>query len=85
MIRGMHPSAPPKHLPSPPHTHPHIAIRNNQASVVAEAKKEGKVASFKKGKLMVGPKRPDSRSYAEVAASDDTGDRTARDNTRAVS
>ena len=38
--------------------------------------KEGKVACFRRGKLMVGPKRPDPRSYADVAAADDTGDRT---------
>ena len=51
-------------------------LTKNQARVVAEAKKEGKVACFRKGKLMVGPKRPDPRSYADVAAADDTGDRT---------
>ena len=51
-------------------------LTKNQARVVAEAKKEGKVAYFRKGKLMVGPKRPDPRSYADVAAADDTGDRT---------
>ncbi|KAL8598237.1 hypothetical protein ACOMHN_035187 [Nucella lapillus] len=34
--------------------------------MVAMAKKEGKVAFFVKGKLTIGPRRPDSRSYAEV-------------------
>ena len=56
-----------------------------QARVVAEAKKEGKVAYFRKGKLMVGPKRPDPRSYADVAAADDTRGPNTRDNTRAIS
>ena len=47
-------------------------LTRQQASVVAEARKEGKVAYFKKGKLTVGPKRPDPRTYAEVTAADDT-------------
>ena len=49
-------------------------LTKNQARVVAEAKKEGKVAYFRKGKLTVGSKRPDPRSYADLAAADDTGD-----------
>ena len=45
-------------------------LTQNQTSIVAEAKKEGKVAYFRKGKLVVGP-RPDPRTYAEAAAADD--------------
>ena len=51
-------------------------LTRRQASVVAEAKKEGKVAYFRKGKLTVGPKRPDPRTYADVAAAHETEDRT---------
>ena len=51
-------------------------LTKRRASVVAEAKKEGKVAYFRKGKLTVGPKRPDPRTYADVAAADETKDRT---------
>ena len=51
-------------------------LTRRQASVVAEAKKEGKVAYFRKGKLAVGPKRPDPRTYADAAAADETKDRT---------
>ena len=36
-----------------------------------EAMEEGKVAYFRKGKLIVGPRRPDPRTYAEAAAADD--------------
>ena len=51
-------------------------LTKRRASVVAEAKKEGKVAYFRKGKLTVGPKRPDPRTYADAAAADETKDRT---------
>ena len=48
-------------------------LTQNQTSIVAEAKKEGKVAYFRKGKLVVGP-RPDPRTYAEAAAADNKMD-----------
>ena len=51
-------------------------LTRRQANVVAEAKKEGKVAYFRKGKLTAGPKRPDQRTYTDVAAADETKDRT---------
>ena len=47
-------------------------LTRQQAEVVAAAKRDGKVAFFKRGKLTVEPRRPDPRSYAEVAAADDT-------------
>ena len=50
-------------------------LTRSQANIVAEAKKEGKVAFFKRGKLTVAPRRPDPRNYAEAA--DDTRDATA--------
>ena len=49
-------------------------LNRNQASIVAEAKKEGEVAYFRKGKLVVEPRRPDPRTYAEAAAADDKTD-----------
>ena len=39
-----------------------------------EAMEEGKVAYFRKGKLVVEPRRPDPRTYAEAAAADDKTD-----------
>ena len=51
-------------------------LTSRQASVVAEAKKEGKLAYFGKGNLTVRPKRPDPRPYADVAAAHETEDRT---------
>ncbi|KAL8591422.1 hypothetical protein ACOMHN_004865 [Nucella lapillus] len=49
-----------------------VTVANNltkkQASIVAEARKEGNVAFFKKGRLTVEPRRPDPHSYAEVVA-----------------
>ena len=45
----------------------------NQATIVAAARRDGKVAVFKKGKLTVEPRRPDSRTYAQVTTADDTG------------
>lgn len=56
-------------------------LTRRQASVVAEAKKEGKITCFRKGKLRVGSKRPDPRTYADVAAAAETEDRT-QDNDR---
>ena len=50
-------------------------LTRTQAGIVEEAKKEGKVAYFReKGKLVVGPRRPDPRAYAEAAAADDKTD-----------
>ena len=45
-------------------------LTRQQASVVAEARKQGKVAFFKNGKLTVQPRQPDSRTYAEIADPD---------------
>ena len=42
----------------------------NQARIVAAARRDRKVAFFKKGKLIVRSRRPDSRIYAQVAADD---------------
>ena len=47
-------------------------LTKNPAGIVAAAKRDGKAAFLKKGKLTVRPRRPDSRTYAQVAA-DDTG------------
>ena len=49
-------------------------LTRNQASIVAEAKEEGAVAFFRKGKLVVGSRRPDPRTYSEAAAADDKTD-----------
>ena len=43
-------------------------LDTNQTGIVAVAKRDGKVAFVKKGKLIVGPRRPDSRTYAQIAA-----------------
>ena len=48
-------------------------LTRNQAAIVAAARRDGKVAFFKKGKLTVEPRRPDSRTYAQVTTADDTG------------
>ena len=48
-------------------------LTRNQAAIVAAARTDGKVAFFKKGKLTVVPRRPDSRTYAKVTAADDAG------------
>ena len=40
----------------------------NQTEIVAAAKGDGKVAFFKKGKLIVRPRRPDSRTYSQIEA-----------------
>ena len=45
----------------------------NQAAIVAAVRRDGKVAFFKKGKLTVEPRRPDSRAYAKVTTTDDAG------------
>ena len=45
----------------------------NQAAIVAAARRDGKVAVLKKGKLTVEPRRPDSRTYAQVTTADDIG------------
>ncbi|XP_076444409.1 uncharacterized protein LOC143282607 [Babylonia areolata] len=39
-----------------------------QSSVVAEARREGKKAYFRKGKLVIAPLPPDPRTYAEAAS-----------------
>ena len=44
--------------------------KKNQAGIVAAAKRDGKVAFFKTGKLIVRPRRPDFRTCAQVAADD---------------
>ena len=43
-------------------------LTKNPAGIVAAAKRDGKAAFLKKGKLTVRPRRPDSRTYAQVAA-----------------
>eukprot|EP00745_Piridium_sociabile_P002979 TRINITY_DN11810_c1_g3_i5.p1 TRINITY_DN11810_c1_g3~~TRINITY_DN11810_c1_g3_i5.p1 ORF type:complete len:178 (+),score=38.03 TRINITY_DN11810_c1_g3_i5:493-1026(+) len=43
-------------------------LTRKQRGVVKEAKKAGRVAFFRGGKLIMGPKRPDPRTYAEDAA-----------------
>ena len=43
-------------------------LSENQAGIIAAAKRDGKVAFFKKGKLTVGPRWPHSRTYTQVAA-----------------
>ena len=43
-------------------------LTKNPAGIVAAAKRDGKAAFLKKGKLTVRPRRPDSRTYAHVAA-----------------
>ena len=48
-------------------------LTRNQAAIVAAARRDGKVALFKKGKLTVEPRRPDSRTYAKVTTADDAG------------
>jgi archaellum component FlaC len=50
-------------------------LTRKQAAIVAEARREGKVAFFRHGKMTIGPRRPDPRrpdprTYAEVAASE---------------
>ena len=48
-------------------------LTRNQAAIVAAARRDGKVAFFKKGKLTVEPRRPDSRTYAKVTTAEDAG------------
>ena len=48
-------------------------MTRNQAAVIAAARRDGKVAFFKKGKLTVEPRRPDSRTYVKVTTADDAG------------
>ena len=48
-------------------------LTRNQAAIVAAARRDGKVAFFKKSKLTVEPRRPDSRTYAKVTTADDAG------------
>ena len=43
-------------------------LTRRQMDFVAEAKREGKAAYFVKGKLTIGPKRPDPRTYTEVVS-----------------
>ncbi|KAL8582684.1 hypothetical protein ACOMHN_053278 [Nucella lapillus] len=43
-------------------------LTRRQAAIVSQAKEEGKAAYFVKGKLTVGPRRPDPRTYAQVTA-----------------
>ena len=45
-----------------------IDLTKNQRGIVAAAKRDRKVAFFKKGKLIVRPRRPDSRTYSQIAA-----------------
>ena len=59
-------------------------LTHRQATIVSQARKEGKAAYFVKGKLIVGPRRPDPRTYAEVAAGKDVAD-TQQTNTRVQS
>ena len=42
-------------------------LTRSQAKIAAQAREEGKVAYIKNGKMMVKPKTPDQRTYAEVA------------------
>ena len=51
-------------------------LTRSQANTAAEARKEGKVAYFKKSKLTVGPKRPNPRIHANVVTTDDAGEPT---------
>ena len=48
-------------------------LTRNQVAIVAAARRDGKVAFFKKGKLTVEPRRPDSMTYALVATADNAG------------
>ena len=43
-------------------------LTKRQMDIVSEAKREGKAAYFVKGKMTIGPKRPDHRSHAEVSS-----------------
>eukprot|EP00745_Piridium_sociabile_P044408 TRINITY_DN93097_c0_g1_i6.p1 TRINITY_DN93097_c0_g1~~TRINITY_DN93097_c0_g1_i6.p1 ORF type:complete len:171 (+),score=31.07 TRINITY_DN93097_c0_g1_i6:60-572(+) len=44
-----------------------------QAHVVAQARKDGKRAYFRRGKMVIGPPLPDPRTYAEVTATGTEG------------
>ena len=52
-------------------------LTKRQLDMVAAAKREGKVAFFKNGRMTIGPKLPDQRSYSQVASSEP--DNTSRD------
>ena len=43
-------------------------MTKKSAGIVAAAKRDGKATFFKNGKLIVRPRRPDSRTYAQIAA-----------------
>eukprot|EP00745_Piridium_sociabile_P004302 TRINITY_DN1254_c0_g1_i4.p2 TRINITY_DN1254_c0_g1~~TRINITY_DN1254_c0_g1_i4.p2 ORF type:complete len:628 (+),score=117.51 TRINITY_DN1254_c0_g1_i4:174-2057(+) len=43
-------------------------LTRQQASIAAQARREGKKAFFRNGVMVVGPARPDPRTYAEVTA-----------------
>eukprot|EP00745_Piridium_sociabile_P010451 TRINITY_DN17335_c0_g1_i1.p1 TRINITY_DN17335_c0_g1~~TRINITY_DN17335_c0_g1_i1.p1 ORF type:complete len:549 (-),score=105.31 TRINITY_DN17335_c0_g1_i1:225-1871(-) len=43
-------------------------LTRQQAAIVARAKRDGQAAYFVRGRMVIGPRRPDPRSYAEVTA-----------------
>ena len=51
-------------------------LTRRQSAVVAEARREGKVAFFRNGKLQVQPRRPDPGTYAGLAGAERRSDST---------
>jgi hypothetical protein len=52
-------------------------LTRRQAGMVAEAKREGKAAYFVKGKMTIGPKRADPRSFSQVVEEVELGNSSA--------